>query len=108
MPKSHLETNGDIPERNVFEVIRCTPNAKDEYQVGKHTVSLRGTPKTFIEDKGVADELYARHSPEVGDGTLCVIPVEKRVQRGTRRTWLVSLPRNYRRGDPAEENHVTA
>ena len=97
MSGKKMLTNSDIRDRRQFEVIRRTEKAAEEYQVGSKNLQL-GSSGMIINDAAVAEELYDKHSVQRGDGTLTVIPVEKAPDRGHKRSFLVRLPANYKRG----------
>lgn len=92
---SSLVTNvpSAIPERAEFEVIKNMKNTPN-------TLMVDGRPLTFgksggfkIKDPGLAhaiESLYGRD----GDHSAMVIPIEKRVENGSPRTFLVKLPPN--------------
>lgn len=95
MPKS-LDSNKRTGGEEQFEVIRRTPDAPREVMVNGQVMRFGKSGGFRLSDRGKAQELFDKHSPQRGDGSLVVIPVEKR-EHGRRTSFLVSLPKNYKR-----------
>lgn len=95
MPKK-LESNKSTGAEEVFEVLRRNPNSPHEVEVGGQKMRFGSSGAFRLHDRGKAEELFARHSPQVGDGSLVIIPTEKRTE-GHRRSFTVRLPKNYKR-----------
>ena len=93
---STLNTNASIPERQEFEVLQGTKNAPGGYIVDGKKLKFGRSGAFKLTDYGLAKELEARHGRE-GDHSLVIVPVEKRIEKGHPRTFLIRLPANYRR-----------
>jgi len=96
MPKA-LETNSPVnPDRTQFQIIRRTENAPETLTVGNKEYRM-GQAGMVIHDRGVANEIFQQHHGK----DLLVAPVEKPIEAGTRRTFTVRLPKNYKRESDA-------
>jgi hypothetical protein len=96
MPKS-LDTNSPVnPDRTQFQIIRRTPNAPEAVTVGNKEYKM-GKAGMMIHDRGVANEIFQQHHGK----DLLVAPIEKPIEAGTRRTFTVRLPKNYKRESDA-------
>lgn len=95
MSNKHLETNvpSSIPERAEFEVIKHTKNAPNTLIVDGKKLKFGKMGAMKIKDAGLAraiEETYGKG----GNHQAMVIPVEKRIETGHPRTFLVRLPPN--------------
>jgi len=95
------ETNTPtVKTRQEFEVVKLKPEAPQEYKLdGGKTFRLGDKTDAMLirSDPGLARELDARYGDRTGTGELLTIPVERPIDPIHKRTFLVRLPKNYRR-----------
>lgn len=93
-----LDTNAPTGgvRRTKFQIMRRRPNAPYHVEHNGKTYKLGRSGAAHISDPGVARELFERHHAGVGNGDFLVAPVEKPIEPGHPRTWLVKLP--YEKG----------
>ena len=99
---SRLDTNTPtVKTRQEYIVIPGTKPATKQRGVQVDGRKLDyGSAKAFkIKDGGLAREIEARHGRE-GDHSIVVVPIEKRVENGSPRTFLIKLP--YKKGFTGE------
>ena len=86
-------TNSYIPDRQEFEVVKRTKRS-DVIGIKHEGKSYRfGQGNMFkVDDPGLARAIHDEHG-QGGDGDVLVVPVERKIERGHTRTFVVpSLP----------------
>lgn len=93
---SKLETNTPaVKSREEYIVIPGLRNSPTQIAIDKRELKMGSANAFKVKDGGLAREIEARHGRE-GDHSMVVIPIEKRVERGSPRTFRVRLP--YEKG----------
>lgn len=94
-----VDSNASLPERQQFQIIKRKTNAPDEVTFGGKTIKLgKRSGAATVSDIGWAREFNAVHGAAItGNKNFLVIPTEKRSEPAQKRSFLVRLPKGYKR-----------